>query len=49
MELKRMEESQKRDAKSVAAYSQKRLASKKSIVSINDNLAGQLSEKSDLI
>ena len=35
--------------RSVAAFSQKRLASKKSIVSINDNLAGQLSEKSDLL
>lgn len=48
-ELKRMEDSQKRDVKSVNAFSQKRLASKKSLVSINDNLAGQLSEKSDLI
>lgn len=42
-ELKSMEESQKREAKSVAAFSQKKLASKKSLVSINDNLAGQLS------
>lgn len=48
-ELRRMEDSQKRDVKSVAAFSQKRLASKKSLVSINDNLAGQLSEKNDLI